>query len=294
MTPHLVARGLELSFGDRPVLRGLDLDLSGGSLVAVSGPSGSGKTSLLMVLAGLLRAQEGTVERTGTIAVPTRAGDSVAPRPADPLPMQPLPLRAGMAERGSGIDAYYSGARSSGRRASSRRRDDQAKQKTPRAPKASKAKPGQAPRSERTAPLVGFVPQTLGLVPWLTAAENVGVVLQLLQLEPEEVRTRTEQMLAEVGLGETIDRMATDLSGGQRQRVAVAKALVAEPDVLLCDEPTAELDSDNRQVVLALLAGAATRGALVLVTTHDPEVAAACHANYALRDGKLELVGPDD
>lgn len=239
MTPRLTARGLRLSFADRPVLAGLDLDLVGGSLVAVSGPSGSGKTSLLMVLSGLLRPQEGDVQLTG-VQEP-RHGP-----PGNAALEIPTTARRRTARGG-------------------RRADGTAR--------------------------VGFVPQTLGLVPWLTAAENVAVALQSGGLEPEEVRARTEQVLAKVGLEDTSERIVTDLSGGQRQRVSVARALVAEPDVLLCDEPTAELDGANRQIVLGLLGTAAANGAIALVTTHDPEVTDVCDSRYELRDGVLHVTG---
>lgn len=292
-TPHLAARGLRLQYGDRPVLSGIDLDLAGGSLVGVSGPSGSGKTSLLMILAGVLKPQEGEIELTGRVqrqAARLPGHDSsTAHGPVDPAsPPEPPPLGAGA---GGIVTAGGIDARPVPR--TSLRRDNRARRRRePRADEPSaKVETGpSAPlsRGERTAPIVGYVPQTLGLVPWLTAAENIAVVLQLLRLDPEEVRVRTEQVLAQVGLDGTSDRIVTDLSGGQRQRVAVARALVAEPDVLLCDEPTAELDGDNRQIVLALLANAAASGSLAVVTTHDPEVAEACDANYELRDGLLE------
>jgi putative ABC transport system ATP-binding protein len=146
-----------------------------------------------------------------------------------------------------------------------------------------------AAASQRLGTRVGFVPQTLGLAPWLTAAENVALVLQVLRLPSIVVRDRTAAVLAAVGLGGTADRIVAELSGGQRQRVAVARSLAAEPDVLIADEPTAELDAENRQLILDLLLGAASDGAAVIVATHDPDVSVACETAYELRNGKLEM-----
>jgi putative ABC transport system ATP-binding protein len=140
---------------------------------------------------------------------------------------------------------------------------------------------------------VGYVPQTLGLAPWLTASENIGIVLQASGVVGEAARRRTAEVLAAVGLETASDRIVTELSGGQRQRVAVARALAPAPQVLLADEPTAELDAENRQLVLRLLLGAAAEGAVVIVATHDPDVADACTSAYEIRDGRLaELPRP--
>jgi ABC-type lipoprotein export system ATPase subunit len=134
---------------------------------------------------------------------------------------------------------------------------------------------------------IGYVPQTLGLAPWLTAVENVAIVLQLLDLPPEVVRRRAEKVLSDVGLETAGDRLVTELSGGQRQRVAFARGLATQPDVLIADEPTAELDAENRQMVLDLMVQATADGALAVVATHDPDVSEACGLVYELRGGRL-------
>ncbi|MGH9297290.1 MAG: ATP-binding cassette domain-containing protein [Acidimicrobiales bacterium] len=136
-------------------------------------------------------------------------------------------------------------------------------------------------------PRVGFVPQSLGLAPMLTAAENVAIVLQLQGIAPEEIARRTMALMDTLGLGATHDRVVTELSGGQRQRVAVARALVAAPDILIADEPTAEVDAENRRLILKLLREAAEAGATVIVATHDPEVIDSCDDAYELREGRL-------
>jgi putative ABC transport system ATP-binding protein len=130
----------------------------------------------------------------------------------------------------------------------------------------------------------GLVLQGYGLVSVLTATENVEVVLQARGVARDEVRARAAAALASVRLDGQGDQLVEELSGGQQQRVAVARAVVTGPDVLLADEPTAELDAEMRQVVLDLLFGAARRGAIVVIATHDTDVATAC-------DRELRLVG---
>ncbi|MFC6237493.1 ABC transporter ATP-binding protein [Longivirga aurantiaca] len=134
---------------------------------------------------------------------------------------------------------------------------------------------------------LGLVLQGYGLVSVLTAAENVEVALQALDVPAADVRSRALEALVSVGLGDLAERSVEELSGGQRQRVAVARALVTEPDVVLADEPTSQQDGGTKLRILALLRDAADRGAVVLVATHDPEVVAACDRETALHDGRL-------
>jgi ABC-type lipoprotein export system ATPase subunit len=122
----------------------------------------------------------------------------------------------------------------------------------------------------------GFVPQGYGLVGALTARENVAIVLQAARVPRPMVRSRVQAVLEGVGLEAVADHLVDDLSGGQQQRVAVARALVTAADVLLADEPTAELDSDNRRLVVSLLVERARSGAVVVVASHDPDVVDAC------------------
>lgn len=145
--------------------------------------------------------------------------------------------------------------------------------------------PGETGGSEGA--VVGFVPQTLGLAPYLTAAENVGLPLQAHLLPPAEVRARVEEALSSVGLSGAGGRMATELSGGQRSRVAIARALAVGPHVLIADEATAELDPENRSLVLDLFHATAEAGCALIVATHDPDVIKTCSASYLLEDGKL-------
>lgn len=123
---------------------------------------------------------------------------------------------------------------------------------------------------------MGVVLQGYGLVAALTGRENVAVPLRARGLDPQTVDDLAAAALAAVGLSDVADHLIEDLSGGQQQRVAVARALAGMPDVVIADEPTAELDADNRAVVLDLLAAAAERGAIVVAASHDPELAERC------------------
>lgn len=134
---------------------------------------------------------------------------------------------------------------------------------------------------------IGVVLQSYGLVDVLTAWENVGIALQARGVAGREVTQRTEAALAAVGLGDVARHLADELSGGQQQRLAVARALVGRPDVVLADEPTAELDAENRARVLDLLVAAGAAGAIVLIASHDPEVAARCDRVITLFDGRV-------
>lgn len=122
----------------------------------------------------------------------------------------------------------------------------------------------------------GLVLQGYGLVSVLTARENIAVVLQAAGLPRAEVRSRVQVVLDRVGLDSVADHLVEDLSGGQQQRVAVARALVTDADVFLADEPTAQLDAENRELVVSLLVERARMGAVVVIASHDPDVVDAC------------------
>lgn len=122
----------------------------------------------------------------------------------------------------------------------------------------------------------GLVLQGYGLVAALTARENVAVALQAAAVPRAEVRARVQAVLERVGLAAVADHLVEDLSGGQQQRVAVARALVTGADVILADEPTAQLDADNRALIVALLVERARAGAAVVIASDDPDVVAAC------------------
>jgi putative ABC transport system ATP-binding protein len=133
----------------------------------------------------------------------------------------------------------------------------------------------------------GLVLQGYGLVSVLSAAENVEIVLQGQGLDRNDILDRTEDALAVLGLDEVADHLVEQLSGGQQQRVAIARALVIDPVVLLADELTAELDHVSRQRVLDRVFALADKGSTVVICTHDPEVAARCHRQIELTNGRL-------
>jgi putative ABC transport system ATP-binding protein len=130
-------------------------------------------------------------------------------------------------------------------------------------------------RTEKRGELVGFVFQDFNLIPTLTAAENVAVPLLVNGRPEEEARQRAAAVLSELGLGQREDAMPSELSGGMQQRVAIARALVGEPQLLVCDEPTANLDGKTGQHVMDLIRHAARgeeKGRCVVVVSHDHRV----------------------
>ena len=135
----------------------------------------------------------------------------------------------------------------------------------------------------------GFIVQGLALLPQATAAENVEVPLLLDGIEPAARDRRVAGALERVGLAQHSVKLTDQLSGGQQQRVAIARALVAEPAVILADEPTGSLDSVTAQDIVRLLVAAAReRDAAVVMVTHDPTVAAHADRVVAMHSGRIQ------
>jgi putative ABC transport system ATP-binding protein len=134
---------------------------------------------------------------------------------------------------------------------------------------------------------IGFVFQSFHLLPHRTAQENVELALVYRRTPRRERRDRAARVLARVGLAHRAHALPTRLSGGERQRVAVARALVGEPSLLLCDEPTGNLDSETATSILDLLDQLHGDGMTVLVITHDKDVARRGQRVITIRDGVL-------
>ena len=139
----------------------------------------------------------------------------------------------------------------------------------------------------RTRRRLGLVLQGYGLVSLLTAAENVEIALQARGVTGRRAREAAEKALGALHVAEVGEKLLEKLSGGQQQRVAIARALVTSPDVVLADEPTAELDHDAQEVVIRQLREAAEGGASVIIATHDPQIAERCDRELRLHDGRL-------
>jgi putative ABC transport system ATP-binding protein len=137
---------------------------------------------------------------------------------------------------------------------------------------------------------IEVIPQGSALAVLLTARENIELPLLARGVSAQEARRRATEALDAVGLGESGSHLAEELSGGQQQRVAVARGLALEGRLLLADEPTSELDHDNRERVLALLRAQTERGAIVVMATNDPEAAQEADGELRLDDGVLETV----
>ena len=141
---------------------------------------------------------------------------------------------------------------------------------------------------------VALVFQGYGLLSLLTARENVELPFRVARRDPGAAAAAATRWLGLLGLADRADQRTDQLSGGERQRVALARALAVEPAVLLVDEPTAELDEENRDRAVGLLRDAADRGAAVVVATHDPEVVDLCDRVVRLVDGRPARVPADE
>jgi len=136
---------------------------------------------------------------------------------------------------------------------------------------------------------VGFVFQAYHLLPELNALENVCLTARIARLPAAEAAKRAGELLARVGLADRLDHHPTELSGGEQQRVAIARALMNEPELLLADEPTGNLDSRTGGEIMQLLESLrAERQTTLVIATHDARVAAAAHRTVELVDGRVQ------
>jgi putative ABC transport system ATP-binding protein len=132
---------------------------------------------------------------------------------------------------------------------------------------------------------IGFIFQRFHLLNDMTALENVALPLEAAGVRPNERYDRAALLLDEVGLAERLLFMPAQLSGGQRQRVAIARALANDPRLILADEPTGELHSEDKALIIDLFRRLNDQGRTVVVVTHDTEVASAARHRVEIRDG---------
>ena len=132
---------------------------------------------------------------------------------------------------------------------------------------------------------IGFVFQSFNLIPDLNLFDNVDVPLRYRGLTRGERKKRIEAALEQVGLASRMRHYPAELSGGQQQRCAIARAIAGEPKLLLADEPTGNLDSQMAREVMQLLEELNAQGTIVVIVTHDPEIAARAQRNVHIVDG---------
>ncbi|WP_374209807.1 ABC transporter ATP-binding protein [Glycomyces sp. TRM65418] len=142
-------------------------------------------------------------------------------------------------------------------------------------------------RTQLRADKIGFIFQAFHLMAHRTATENVAMSLVYQGVPRRKRRQIAREKLELVGLSHRLDALPTTLSGGERQRVAIARALAAEPSLLLCDEPTGNLDSKTADAIMATLDELHDEGLTILIITHDHEVADRAQRAVTIRDGRL-------
>ena len=148
-------------------------------------------------------------------------------------------------------------------------------------------------RAELRRRKVGFVFQTFNLVPYLTALENVQVPLYLAGRDETGQKQRATTLLARVGLGDRLDHKPSELSIGQQQRVALARVMANDPEIILADEPTGNLDPETGSQILDLLDDLNREGRTVIMVTHDPRAAARAKRTLRLQQGRISTTAAE-
>ena len=207
------------SFGELEVLKGVNLQVEKGEIVAIIGKSGAGKTTLLQIIGTLDRPTQGQVIIDGT-------------------------------------DVF-----------------------------AMKDKDLAAFRNQH----IGFIFQFHQLLPEFTALENVCIPAMIAREKENEYKARAMQLLTDLGLGDRLHHKPNALSGGEKQRVAAARALMMHPDIILADEPTGSLDTQNKKELSELLLKLRKEyGQTILLVTHDKELAGIADQIIEIKDGIIE------
>lgn len=141
---------------------------------------------------------------------------------------------------------------------------------------------------------LGFVFQSFNLIAQLSVRENIELPLYYLGLDPDESAERAIDLAGQVGLADRIDHRPMQLSGGQQQRVAVARALANDPEVLLADEPTGNLDTSTGTQIMDLLRQQNQQGKTIVMVTHEADIATYANTRVRMRDGKIESIEQED
>lgn len=222
--PIVVIRDLNKSYvrgsQELQVLEHISLDIADGEFLALMGPSGSGKSTLLNLIAGIDKADSGSIS-IGGVEITTLAESELA--------------------RWRALN-------------------------------------------------VGFIFQFYNLIPVLTAFENVELPLLLTNLSRKERREHVESALAIVNLADRMEHYPAELSGGQQQRTAIARALVTDPEILVADEPTGDLDRASAEDILGLMSHLNRDfGRTIVMVTHDPRAAEKAHVVRHLEKGVLDV-----
>lgn len=138
---------------------------------------------------------------------------------------------------------------------------------------------------------IGFVFQTFNLIPTLSALKNVELPMVFQKIPRRDRHARARELLEQVGLGERLNHRPSELSGGERQRVAIARALVNDPQILLADEPTGNLDAESGEQVMRILTQLnKERKMTVIVVTHNSDVARHAHRIVRMKYGQIEAI----
>lgn len=149
-------------------------------------------------------------------------------------------------------------------------------------------------RTAHRARTMGFVFQAYNLIPVLTAAENVELPLLVNGASARKARKASIEMLGRVGLGDRFDHRPNQLSGGEQQRVTIARALVAQPEIIWADEPTGNLDSETAADILELLKSVHAQGQTIVMVTHDPTIGQMGNRLVVIRNGRVAYDGTPD
>jgi putative ABC transport system ATP-binding protein len=134
---------------------------------------------------------------------------------------------------------------------------------------------------------VGFIFQNFNLLPHITASENVELPMLFGGRSPRERKARARELLTRVGLEDRLDHKPTELSGGQMQRVAIARALAMDPDIILADEPTGNLDTTSGSDIMSIFSELWEQGRTLVIITHDPALAKRAGRVVEIRDGQV-------